>query len=328
MPNWENVYQPTSEQRALADTIGEALVELLPLARLHDSIYESADTWASLTELGLFAIGLNEADGGAGLGVIEEALIAIQLGQQLAHPSIFATICAGRDKFTNGAAYHRVAAGFRSDDPWVVDDPQAVALLLFHGDGSATLHASFQSGEELERQMWKASLAEVTPGPIAAVLNENDVLRMKVINAAALAGLAQGALTMAVGYAKVREQFGRPIGAFQAVKHHCANMAMSVHLAMDQASFAAVALDQEREDAALQVNSAVAIAANAALTTAALNIQIHGGIGFSDEANPHLFLKRARLLSALGGGIATALKCVARAPVNGNIATRGHNLAL
>jgi alkylation response protein AidB-like acyl-CoA dehydrogenase len=112
---------------------------------------------------------------------------------------------------------------------------------------------------------------------------------------------------MAVAYAKVREQFGRPIGSFQAVKHHCANMAIAARSARDQVTFAAIAIDDGREDAALQVECALLTAGEAALENAGKNIQIHGGIGFSDEADPHLILKRTRVLLALAGGLEAAV---------------------
>jgi alkylation response protein AidB-like acyl-CoA dehydrogenase len=111
---------------------------------------------------------------------------------------------------------------------------------------------------------------------------------------------------MAVAYAGVREQFGRPIGTFQAIKHHCANMVVAARCARDQTNFAAVAFDDERPDAALQVECALLVAGSAALDNAGKNIQIHGGMGFSDEADPHLFLKRAQLLLALAGGLDAA----------------------
>ena len=140
-------------------------------------------------------------------------------------------------------------------------------------------------------------------------------MRLRLIDAAALAGLAQAALEMAVGYAGMREQFGRPIGSFQAVKHHCANMALSSRLACDQVSFAAVAVDDGRDDAALQVESAFFVAGSAAIENAGKNIQIHGGIGFSDEAEPHRLLKRSRLLIDIAGGLEAATTRIGEAPL-------------
>src|SRR3546814_7806012 len=98
--------------------------------------------------------------------------------------------------------------------------------------------------------------ADYVGAPLAQ-FDATGLLRLRLIDAAALAGIAQAALQMGVDYAGLREQFGRPIGTFQAVKHHCANMAIAARCARDQVSFAAVAIDEGRADAALQVESAL-----------------------------------------------------------------------
>jgi alkylation response protein AidB-like acyl-CoA dehydrogenase len=139
-----------------------------------------------------------------------------------------------------------------------------------------------------------------------ARFDESQLVRLRLIDAAALAGIADAAVEMGVAYAGTREQFGRPIGTFQAVKHHCADMAMAARCARDQVSFAAVALDEGRTDAQLQVECAFLVSASAALESSGRNIQIHGGMGFSDEADPHLLLKRAQLLVAIAGGLEAA----------------------
>jgi alkylation response protein AidB-like acyl-CoA dehydrogenase len=112
----------------------------------------------------------------------------------------------------------------------------------------------------------------------------------------------------------VREQFGRAIGSFQAVKHHCANMALAARCACDQVGFAAIAVDDDRDDAALQVESALFVAGSAAIENSGKNIQVHGGIGFSEEAAPHRLLKRARVLVQLAGGLEAALSRVTSYP--------------
>jgi alkylation response protein AidB-like acyl-CoA dehydrogenase len=137
-----------------------------------------------------------------------------------------------------------------------------------------------------------------------------------------LAGLAQAALEMAVGYAGVREQFGRPIGSFQAVKHHCANMALAARLACDQVCFAAMAFDDDRDDVALQIESALFVAGTAAIENTGKNIQIHGGIGFSDEADPHRLLKRARLIIEIAGGLEHVLTRIGLAPLRAATSAR------
>ncbi len=155
---------------------------------------------------------------------------------------------------------------------------------------------------------------EADIGAPVAVLDAAAVQRARLIDAAALAGIAGAALDMAVAYAGMREQFGRAIGSFQAIKHYCADMAMAARAAIDQATFAAIAIDDARGDEALQVEAALLLAGEAALGNARRNIQIHGGMGFSDEADPHLLLKRAHVHIAIAGGSEAAAARVAAAP--------------
>jgi alkylation response protein AidB-like acyl-CoA dehydrogenase len=147
-------------------------------------------------------------------------------------------------------------------------------------------------------------------GPADDLIERNVNLALAILSAEQV-GACERVLEIATDYARTREQFGRPIGSFQAIKHHCANMAISANCARDQVGFAAVAVDDGRSDAALQVECALWVAGCAALDNAGKNIQIHGGIGFSDEADPHLCLKRAQLLIAIAGGLEAANQRIA-----------------
>lgn len=332
----ETRYHPSSDQLALASTIEESLAELLPLARLHHSPLEDADTWSGLNDIGIFGISLSEKDGGSGLGAAEEALIVMALGRRLAAPSVLATIGAAhgtppaRSPSKHAAPQpgspargHRVAAAYRRGARIIVVDDPAADLMLLRDAASATLHElDSRALTPVDDRLWLAGLREaVGPGvPLSresqlgeplARFDPHQLLRLRLIDAAALAGIAQAALDMAVAYAGVRSQFGRPIGSFQAVKHHCANMAIAARCARDQTSFAAVAVDEGRVDAVLQVECALFVAGTAALEAAGKNIQIHGGMGFSDEADPHLLLKRAQLLLAVAGGLEAANERIA-----------------
>jgi alkylation response protein AidB-like acyl-CoA dehydrogenase len=304
-------YHPSAEQLALGSTIEESLLELLPLSRLHVSCHEDATTWKSLEEIGIFGIGVSEEVGGSGLGAVEEALIVMSLGRRLVAPGVLATIGAAHVQLSGSAVIlrgSRAAAAYRRDDRIImVDEPEAELVLLRDCSGGALHDARACLAKTVDERLWLATLREVAqvPEPLARC-DEPQLARLRLIDAAALAGVAETALEMSVGYAKVREQFGRPIGSFQAVKHHCANMAMAARCARDQASFAAVALDEGRDDAPLQVECAFLVAGSAALENAKLTVQIHGGMGFSDEADPHLLLKRARLLIAIAGGLEAA----------------------
>ena len=107
-------------------------------------------------------------------------------------------------------------------------------------------------------------------------------------------GGAQCALDMAVEYAKVRMQFGRPIGSFQAVKHKCADMLVAVESAKSAAYYAAWAVSADSEELAVVAPLAKAYCTEAYFLAASENIQIHGGIGFTWEHDAHLYFKRAK----------------------------------
>lgn len=304
-------YIPSSEQMALASTVEKSLAALLPRSRLHTSPEEDAKTWSSLDEIGIFGICISEDQGGSALGATDEALIVIELGRHLASPAVLATIGAthapqGAD--APGLRGRRVAAAYqRGERIILVEDPATDLMLVRHHSGAA-LYASVSSVlRQIDDRLWFARLREAPkPDRPLACFGTTQLLRLRLIDAAALSGIAATALEMSVAYAGARQQFGRPIGSFQAVKHHCANMAMAARCARDQTSFAAVALDEGRADAALQVECAFLVAGTAALDNAGKNIQIHGGIGFSEEADPHLVLKRARLLITIAGGLEAA----------------------
>ena len=310
----ETRYHPSAEQLALASTIDESLAALLPVSRLHHSFVEDAGTWSGLDEIGIFGISANEEQGGSGLGAAEEALIVMALGRCLAAPSVLATIGAAHGPLgPEPIRGRRVAAAYRRGDRViVVEDTEADLALLRDGDGAALHELGSCTPTPIDDRLWLAGLREVAglAEPLAR-FEASQLLRLRLLDAAALAGISQAALDMAVAYAGIRSQFGRPIGSFQAVKHHCANMAIAARCARDQTSFASVAIDEGRPDAALQVECALFVAGTAALEICGKNIQLHGGIGFSDEADPHLFLKRAQLLIAVAGGLDAANERIA-----------------
>ncbi len=134
-------------------------------------------------------------------------------------------------------------------------------------------------------------------GPLLAWL----ITRGAVGAAAEMLGAARRCLDMAVGYAKVREQFGQPIGAFQAIRHKCAEMLLEVENAHSATYYAAWALDADAEDAALAASIAKAHVGDGARRVCGEAIQVHGGIGFTWEYDLHLYVKRAKALEAMYG---------------------------
>jgi alkylation response protein AidB-like acyl-CoA dehydrogenase len=133
----------------------------------------------------------------------------------------------------------------------------------------------------------------------------------RVLAAAEAVGGAHACTEMAVAYAKVREQFGRTIGTFQAVKHHCANMLVDAELAT-AATWDAARGAPDTDEAELIAAVAAAVALPAYLRCAQTNIQVHGGIGYTWEHDAHLYLRRAAALLALWGPETDATADVAR----------------
>ena len=114
-------------------------------------------------------------------------------------------------------------------------------------------------------------------------------------------GAARRCLEMSVEYARVRHQFGQPIGMFQAVKHACAEMLVEVENAHAATYYAAWALDSDAPDAALAASVAKSYVSEAARKVCGSDIQVHGGIGFTWDYDLHLYFKRAKHLEPLYG---------------------------
>jgi alkylation response protein AidB-like acyl-CoA dehydrogenase len=116
-----------------------------------------------------------------------------------------------------------------------------------------------------------------------------------------LVGIAETALSLLVDYAKVRQTFGKPIGSYQAVRHPCADIAMRLEAARCQLWFAATAMKESESDALGHLNAAKYLANEGAALATDLNIQLHGGIGVTDEHDAHILMKHALLLRKLFG---------------------------
>jgi alkylation response protein AidB-like acyl-CoA dehydrogenase len=147
----------------------------------------------------------------------------------------------------------------------------------------------------------EASAVRVGAGRDAAAwLSEVQDLILAALAAEQLGGAAR-CLDLAVGYAKVRVQFGRPIGSFQAIKHKCANLLLEVECGRSAVYYASEALAGKEEDAALAAVLAYVYCSQAFTRAAKECIQIHGGIGYTWEHDAHLYLRRAKSSELLFG---------------------------
>jgi alkylation response protein AidB-like acyl-CoA dehydrogenase len=316
------------DQMMIAESVREFLASEAPIERLRPNAVSAdfARTRAGIIELGWFALGLPEAVGGAGLGVVEEILVQRECGRQLISPSILATVLAAHVAAEAGEAalVHELSTGTRAaavgmilttkspdtrSTAYAFDRNKDDLLLAWADDGMGLFNAASFADARLEVSLDDSVRLEVgslDPSESQHWISSATapvVLRSLVLLAAGLIGLAEHACDLTVEYAKVRQQFGKPIGSFQAVKHRCADMVLRARLAWCQTALAGLKVQAGARDAALHAASAKLIAAQAAHENARAAIQLHGAIGFQSECDVHWFMKRAHLYDQIGGGM-------------------------
>jgi alkylation response protein AidB-like acyl-CoA dehydrogenase len=220
-----------------------------------------------------FAVALPDAAGGSGTTVTAD-------GDRLTGSAAHVEYAHLADRLVVAAADPAGGAGL-----WLVD-PAGAGVTITRTqvlDGTArpsTVALDQAPGERLPG---------ADAGCVAALVDRGAVL---VAND--LAGIAREALTRTLDYVRTREQFGKPVGSFQALKHHLAELAVTITMAEHAAWYAAHALDEGLPDAALAVSVAKAAASDAAREATEKMIQYHGGIGYTWEHDAHLFYKRAK----------------------------------
>ena len=183
---------------------------------------------------------------------------------------------------TDGIGFFSVAgdaAGLTRTPLATMDQTRKQAQLEFVGVRACAIGSPGEGWAAFEKTLQQASVA---------LANE-------------MVGGAQRVLEMAVEYAKVRVQFGRPIGSFQAVKHKCADMLLEVESAKSAAYYAGWAVAEDNDELPVVASLAKAYCSDAYFHAAAENIQIHGGIGFTWEHDAHLYFKRAKSSEVLLG---------------------------
>lgn len=338
---------PNDEQQAIADNIAEVLAAEAPVSRLRDGQAEDTDLQSRLAALGWIGMGLPEEEGGVGYGCAEEVLLFRSAGRHLLGPGLLAATLSARLAAHAGA--HDIAARLVSGEavsalfsPLETPDPIPGISGCFQrldGDladygivltpvGAALIDNATTPGESTRGidDAVRLDRIDLHDHPVRVWATSTDLrldLHADLLIAATLTGIAEGARDLSVEYAKMREQFGQPIGAFQAIKHMCADMAVRCEAAWSLTVFAAMAMQDGRPDAEFQILSARTIAEDAALLNAAKTIQVHGGIGFTAECDAQLFLKRARLWSALGDRKASRLHALLDQPEPVRAASQG-----
>ncbi|MFC5746300.1 acyl-CoA dehydrogenase family protein [Actinomadura rugatobispora] len=278
---------------------------------------EPSRWWKGLAEFGVFALAVPEERGGLGLGLAESALASEELGRALGWgPLVWAQLAAlAVPELASGEL---VVTGVDRDagpegDPLLVEHLAAAdRLLVLSGDG-VHLHARdgvdfAEVARPLDPLTPIARIDRLPEGERVAGAETAARLRRAgtLLSAAFLLGISDAALHVAIGYAKERRQFGRPIGSFQAIKHLLADCYVRTSLAR-AALYAASELEAV-DGTGADLPAAKLLCGRAANDNARAAVQVFGGMGFSWESSPHLLLKRAWVLdSAFGSGERHAL---------------------
>jgi 3-oxochol-4-en-24-oyl-CoA dehydrogenase len=325
-----------SERAEVREMVRSWAVASGSIAAVRAAEEDGADSWrgpyGGLVELGTFGVAVPEDLGGAG-GSIADLCVMVDEAAAALVPGPVATTALATLVVTDAALLEDLASGQRTAGLALNSD------IAFDGQ-AATGTAKFVLGALPDgllilpaHDVWllvDATAAGVTVTPLEATDFSRPLARVELSGAAATvldapvadlavtvlaaeaAGLARWQLETAAEYAKVREQFGKPIGSFQAVKHMCAEMLLrSQQVAVAASDVAEAAIEGD----AAQLSIAAAVAAAAAIDAAKHNgrdcIQVLGGIGFTWEHDAHLYLRRAYATAQILGGHGTWLRRVA-----------------
>jgi len=304
----------TDDQRAIKSTAKEFLAARYKAEKLRELAeageYDDA-IWDEMRELGWAGIFIDEEYDGQGLGIVELVILMEEMGYALAPSPFFSNAAAGLVIQHAGSEEQKrrwlpgIASGeqlatvgeLKNGRAALVPDAEDAGLIvLFDGDTARAVERSAADVEKVDTIDSTRKFASVSADGGEAL--EGDVQagldRIATALSAELTGVAQRTMEMAVDYAKERKQFDRPIGAYQAVSHRCAQMLMEVESARALTYFAAYAADSEPDELSLGSSAAKAYTSDAGWRVTASSLQVHGGIGFTWEHDLHFFLKRAK----------------------------------
>jgi 3-oxochol-4-en-24-oyl-CoA dehydrogenase len=329
----------TDDHQELASTVRGVLTahKALQAAR---ALLESEDEprptyWSEMADLGWLGIHLPEEYGGSGAGLLELVVVLDELGRQVAPGPFLPTVLASAVISQCGAPEQKqrllpgladgsttaalglggpdlvLANGILSGGAGVVLGGSAADLFLFRvGDDVAivqadapglTLHRAGNLDPTRRSVATQADNVAVRSEDLITGAGGRALALARTLGSAEAVGGAAACVDDAVDYAKQRVQFGRTIGTFQAVKHHCANMLVAAELATALVWDAARASVDGEDEFTFIAAMAATLAFEPFVQNAQLNIQVHGGIGFTWEHDAHLYLRRALVLNALFG---------------------------
>lgn len=321
---------PTADQHQIIDAVAAFMAERLPVTRYRELAGEDAALSASqlqqIVDLGWLGLGLEEEHGGLGCSLVEEVLMFREIGRHVGPMSIYAAVLGARvaalagqvelrDQLLTGELQIALALPVSADsiagqildgDFYLLGPAGATHAVLIDDHGAALFDTAGLVRSVLPCLEFHQTLAQVwvEQSPAAAYVGAEDerlIDRARLLAAAMQVGGAEASRDLGVEYAKQRQQFGRPIGSFQAIKHMCSDMAVRCEEAASQVFYASLRFRDGEEDANRECCSASYLASRAALENAAANVQIHGGMGMTAEVDVHHYLKRAHLLDQLMG---------------------------
>lgn len=291
---------------------------------------DCAVDWPVLVDAGWVGLEVPEEFGGAGATFAETAVVCEEIGRAASANSYLgsAVLAVGalnllqpseaRDRLLTDVASgaSRIAVALESD---FVPDAEGADRILVVTDSGVGVSASSVTAQPVLDETRR--LATVTASENAEILRfDGDpataIRRLRNRAAVAVAcdslGLSKAMLDATVGYVKVREQFGRPIGSFQAVKHACADMLVAISVSRQLVGAAVQAIVDDQSDADVAAAMTKSYACASAVDIAGKAMQLHGGIGYTWESGIHVYLKRAALNRSLFGSPAVHRKELAK----------------
>ncbi|GHD37964.1 acyl-CoA dehydrogenase family protein [Halioglobus pacificus] len=325
----------SEDQYLFRDSVGEFLRNEVTPERIRAG-WESPTgrddaLWQALTELGVTGLTVPESHGGLGMSAVDFVLLAQECGYvALPEPLVNTALVAvpvlqavGGElaatwlpKVADGSA--RVVCGLANNQ--LAEDAHVADLLLWcEGDALFALHpgqftARANASVDPSRRLYAIAIEPgVEPVLTGAAANAVGGLAMRrgALGAAAQClGLAQRMIDMSVAYTSDRQQFGKPIGSFQAVKHHMANVAVRLEYAKPAVARAAYSLFTDDPGAQRHVAHAKLAACDAANLAAKHSIQVHGAMGYTWEVDLHIFMKKAWALAGTWGDSGFHKACV------------------
>ena len=318
------------EQQAIKQSARDFLQDSSPPRRMREAAEggtQDNELWTEICKLGWPGIFIPEEYGGQGLGMVELVILLEELGFALAPAPFFGNAAAGLLILAAGSEEQKqrwlpgIASGesrgtigeARPRQPTLLADaPGAALAVVLDGDSAVLVESPQAQPVETMDPTRRYHQLDGFQGPRLEGPVDGGADRVAVALAAELVGVGQRAMEMAVEYAKQRQQFGRPMGAYQAVSHRCAQMLLEVESARSATYAAAWAADASPETLPLAASTAKAYASDAGWRVTASSLQVHGGIGFTWEHDLHFFLKRAKVDGHLFGTAAEHRERVAK----------------